>query len=411
MKIGGSGAVYALLLGLALLSPTSSVRSAAPVLSPPTDAGRLPTFCRYEVDVHDDPAAHAKLLKATDVDAVTCPFVDRTHDTVRVYQLRQGRTCSPQDLPGLTVISVREISGREKRSQQKCFPLAIGERPTEAQLGGKQFLVREPADSMVGDITQTSTIYRSGAPIVQLGGGTTSNIVGGGFRAATTYSCFLMLPGANVDPMTYFRSLGLPFGAAAVQEEITGENCNAAIRTRYGVDFSDLDTGPAQSQMREFPFWLMSTSDTPNQVTFVRRIRALLRSDGLRPERAHGRITWVVGKRLVSKMSDGAALAFTGGSRQTMIELRAFTPESCKVIYDVAKRLSLSIQTWPDLMDVNPVGVAARKPAHGYKQVQVRSASDLCDLVRPGFEEWKADGPTLPDDLRDLDVADYSIVS
>jgi hypothetical protein len=220
-----------------------------------------------------------------------------------------------------------------------------------------------------------------------------------------------MLPGANVDPVTYFKRLGLPFGVTAVQQEITGEDCVAAIRKRYGEDFTDLQGGPAQSQMREFEVWLMSTPATPHQARFVRQIRAVLKAEGLTPVRPNARVLWVVGERLVSKDQDGSALAFTGGDRQTMIHLRVLTPHSCEIIYDVAKRMNLSIETWPDLMEVNPKGVPPRALRPDYKRVEATSAADFCDLLRPGFEEWKADGPKLPDDLRDLDQAQYSITS
>jgi hypothetical protein len=187
------GPISGLLLSLVACGLTASAGPNDSGLSPTPEniAARLPTYCRYDIDVREDPAAHEKLLKATDEDSVTCPFVDQSNEGVKVYKLRQNRACSSQDLAGLKVVGVREISGREKRIEQKCSPLSIGDHPSPAQLGGKQYLVVQPSDSIVGDITQTSTISRTGAPIVQEGGGTSSKTDPRGVWSATSYSCSL----------------------------------------------------------------------------------------------------------------------------------------------------------------------------------------------------------------------------
>src|SRR3974390_1126395 len=95
-------------------------------LTPDAVEALLPKFCSYKVDVSALKSPYVAFDKATGHETVTCPFVAGVTKEAMSYAPRGNAPCTSRDLPGLTIVSAMEISGRNARTAERC---ALGHRP------------------------------------------------------------------------------------------------------------------------------------------------------------------------------------------------------------------------------------------------------------------------------------------
>jgi hypothetical protein len=130
-----------------------------------------------------------------------------------------------------------------------------------------------------------------------------------------------------------------------------------------------------------------------------------------KPASSGEQLTWLMGRQIVDRASDGSAFAIIGGEQQTMFHVRALTPATCDAVYAVASVAHLFIVTsQADLLALMPPDTPGQPPErHAYPLIPVRSAADVCALLKSGFEEWRAEAPAQPGDLHDIDDQTYGL--
>ena len=78
---------------------------------------RLPTYCRYDVDIRNAENPYRLLAKVAREDDVTCPYNAGSSDTAQLYRLRGDSPCAAGDLPGLTLLALHELDGQTARRE------------------------------------------------------------------------------------------------------------------------------------------------------------------------------------------------------------------------------------------------------------------------------------------------------
>lgn len=187
-------------------------------------------FCRYDIDVRRLPDPHVRLghLLAR---YATCPFIAGQFAPARMYTIEIGATeCSGEALKGLPIVTATRISRAEQqRDSSECFPLW---KPTQIdkpapgkvyllQAPRRNFNYRRPSDPL-GDIAIRVTEL-AGLPVSQLE-------VQGNERVS--YACFEMMPGAEIDPLTYLRATSEPLPAGTTETEGVADNCLHALAVK-----------------------------------------------------------------------------------------------------------------------------------------------------------------------------------
>ncbi len=354
---------------------------------------RLPTYCRYEIDLHRLTDPYARIGKAVDHDAITCPFIAGLARTATIYMPRGDGRCGADRLRGLPVSRVAEIDGRTARHDSECSATMRVAHWPAGMAPGNSYLVhyRDPHGSMFGFIDAawvSGFLARTGAPVFDVDLGSSGPDI---------YMCFLMLPGVKTGPLGVLRAAGRALPATATQERIAAGNCRAVARSRYNLT---LEEGQVAS---EFALWLKPSADTPQIQPFAALAPALLARAGAKPVRM-SRPDWIMGQSVVARSRDGTAMEILGGKRQAMVQMRALSPGICEAVYALAKGAKLFIETeQTDLMVLAPPGVKGRAVERDTTPLPVASAADLCGVLRPGFAEWRAQAPARAADLRDLD--------
>ncbi len=389
--------LWAVVGAVAVLSP---VAMASPALAPvdPAIAARLPAYCRYDVDVRSQANPHRALLDAVSYLDAVCPFVAGRDATTRVYRLRTGASCADQAPRGLKIAAVRQLDGRTGRSEMSC---AIGNHyypPPAGSHGGRTIFVHYVSpDGFAGsfrDLLETSLfIEHGGGPFVAAD---VSN------SNADVYGCFEMIPGGAIGPIEYLRLIGHPVPDNAVEEDVTGHDCAALAKARYHIP--DVPEGPRTA---EFSVWLIGTERNRTDRAFRTAFVMGFWAAHVTPRQ--GRY-FTPGKNIVLHARDGAAFSVAIGKRQMMIMTRSLTPGLCEALWNASVRTHAAITTsQTDLMALMPPDVAA-PPDHGaLPRVPVTSATDLCALLQPGFDDWRAYVSPAPVDLKDLDDENYSV--
>jgi len=384
-------AIAASILGLTALGGTSPD-------VPPSVLSRLPTYCRYDVDIRDTENPYRLLAKVTKEDDVTCPYNAGSSDAAQVYRLRGDSPCAAGDFPGIALLAVREIDGRTARRAMECAPTDA--RHPLATAANKAYLLqyKDAGGALLGILNANETshrIARNGGPFIAIDVVSMDNDI---------YMCFTMLPGAKIDPSTYLRLAGMPFPASAKQEELAGQSCREALKARYPSDLG------VDAVSTEFSLWLLPSPSTPSSAAFVDAVRSTFAKVGAEARTKNAPV-FLPDRQLAGHTSDGTGFAVIGGTRQAMFQLRRMTAGTCAMVYAVAADAQLHIETdQTDLMDLRVPGVEGRPRHSRYKAVDVTDAADLCNVLRRGFDEWRANAAEKPIDMSDLDGHNYKLV-
>src|SRR3974390_2021381 len=207
-------------------------------LTPDAVEALLPKFCSYKVDVSALKSPYVAFDKATGHETVTCPFVAGVTKEAMSYAPRGNAPCTSRDLPGLTIVSAMEISGRNARTAERC---ALGHRaapPLPDQLGGQWYFVRyvEKSGGMFA-LASAMWVYdlaaRTGAPfarfdVASVGHGTDLSQMQN--SAGDVLMCFQMLPGTNADPVSFLKGIGHPLPNDTKEEKVV--DCRALLKAR-----------------------------------------------------------------------------------------------------------------------------------------------------------------------------------
>jgi hypothetical protein len=413
--IGGALAALGVVWAGAEAQPAAETGAAAFTPVPPAVAQRLPRFCRYELDLSAIPHPHAAVRAAHISSAGVCPFVTGSSGPVLAYGPRGAGGCDAR-FPGLTLVSTREIDGQTFRRDVRCSPgntVPVGDLP--GARGGRAYLLSidkpdRAAVALLTGMSRDDTLSSSAPPIsveafgqAPVPGKPTDN--GGAF-----FLCWRMLPGADVDALGFLREARIAAPAGLRQEEVTGRDCADVIRARVGEDSLLGGSAVRPSLEGEFSLWLHPTPRSPTNLELIRRARTVLARDGVRAARGPGLVVLAHDRELVARTRDGGFLALTTGTDALEIGLRRLTPETCRVVFDLAGETGLNIQTsQTDQMLLQPPGNAASGGSDD-NIIPVADAADLCAMLRPGFEEWRAGAPALPPDLSDLDRQEVMII-
>ncbi|GEM_PF-4452866 len=383
-------AIAASILGLTALG------GASPDV-PPSVLARLPTYCRYDVDVRGQANPYAAFARDVDEDGTVCPFAAGVAQTAQVYRVRGDAACAASDLPSAKIGAVSEIDGAEARRAMDCSLARVKHPKPGATTRSYLVRYRDPGGALLGVINAgryTRVAARDGLPFTDMAIATVDDQV---------YECFAMLDGAASDPAAYFKLVSLPLPAGATQEEIAGRDCRDVAKERYGVEFG-IDAVSA-----EFSLWLDPSPQTPQAEQFDDVLTSALAAAGVTPRVAGTRI-FSPGTARADRAADGTGFVMLGGKRKAMIEMRRMTQATCAAIFSAAATLKLHLQTsQTDLMILNPPGIDGRPPRTHAKTVAVTSAADLCDVLRRGFDEWHAAATEMPSDMSDLDGQNSSL--
>jgi hypothetical protein len=344
---------------------------------------------------------------------VTCPFAPGQDAGVTTYSYKGHGPCDPSRFSGLKVLSVREIDGRSGRREMRCATDVAMPRPAQVQANaGRSWLltfdVRNVPPYEIGEFDGQLEAWRLGAPFVMVAGG--ERFRGQSLTGAVAYKCVQMLPGVDIDALTFFREAGPPFPKSVAQEEVTGRDCAQLIRDKVGKFGSTsgaaipLESEEGLAARGEFNLWLYSSRQSPQGAKLLKLIRSVLVRDGVQAARESGREVFAYGTELVSKTRDGGYVGFVGGPDTQSVDIRGLTPGVCEVLFDVASEGGLYFRTnQTDTFVLRPETVTEDSMVKANVAVSVASGADLCAMLRPGFDEWKESAPKLPADLNDID--------
>jgi hypothetical protein len=263
----------------------------------------------------------------------------------------------------------------------------------------KSYLVRykDAGGPLIGVINasrNSNIAARAGLPFGEVDSATVGDQV---------YQCFVMVDHANLDPAAYFKLVSLPFPADTEEEEIIGQSCRELARKRFGVEFG------IDAVATEFSLWLLPSQRSPDAAQFDRALTSALVAAGVSARRADAPL-FSRGTARADRAVDGTGFLTIAGEREAMIEMRRLSAATCSAIFGVAATLKLDLKTsQTDLMVLDLPGVEGPLPVSGYKTVAVTSAADLCDVLRRGFDEWRAAAAEMPPDMSDLDGQNNSL--
>ena len=407
--VGCLGVAAALVAGAFTEAPEQS-----PV--PPDIAARLPRYCRYDLDLKDTPHPHAALLSVTHEGDVVCPFAPGQAGPVEVYGYKGKGPCDGAGFAGLKVQSIQELDGRAARRSMRCARDLTDPNAAHppANVGRSWLLTfdenhtpRKDSTRFDGDREQD----RLGGPFLAIASGeifpeqdlkhpyAVQHII--------AFKCIQIAPGVELDALGFYREAGRPLPEGVTEQEVTGRDCGEVVREKVadkGGTSGVAMPREAVYENGEFKLWLHRSRQSPTNVQMFHNIRAILVRDGARPARAGGRTGFAYGTELVSRTRDGGYIGLAGGVDFVPVDLRTLTPGVCDLLYDVAAENGLYLTTLQtDNLFVRPQRVVAKSVVDADQAIAARDGADLCALLRPGFEEWRADAPKLPADLNDID--------
>jgi hypothetical protein len=234
----------------------------------------------------------------------------------------------------------------------------------------------------------------------------TAEMQGPGDYKGAFYACVELLPSAHGDPLDYFREVGGPLPEGVSEQEVTGKDCRQLTQElphAGGLSGFNDASAPAAEVLGEFTIWIVASPQSPTGFAFARSMRNALTAQGAQPARARTGQIWVVGHQLVARLPGGSHVAVMGASGLTTVSFRsALTPETCSLVFAMADASRSYLQIGSS-GDFRPPSVRAETVGHWKGVGPVHDAGDLCALAKPAFDEWVADAPRLPKDLRDLD--------
>jgi hypothetical protein len=385
---GAAAVIVGTLLAVATAqAPATSADSLPPI--PQQIAARLPKFCRYDLDLSGFANPHALLASRSTEGDLACPFADGGASRVRVYSLTETDGCKPPRFRDLKMVETRQIGGREYRRASQCMgaatvdPSAAPGRTYQLTMNFAQASDRE----RFRFLSLEGSMDHKGAPWFPISRG--SIWMAPGAKPGRGVICLQMLPGAGTDPLTFYRAVGQPLPAAVVQSDITGQSCPQP---------SNLDDGEDA-----FNLMLQPTAATPKGAAFAHQVRAILARDGITAARPSGRMTFALEWYLVSKTKDGGHMGIIGADGPTSVEMRQMTHGVCAALFDVASQTHLYIQAMqPEYLTLRPSKVRDLLAGSTFDEViAVTDADDLCAILKPGFDEWRARSPAHPLDLSD----------
>jgi len=351
--------------------------------APPTPRWEVTpsAFCRYDIDVSRLSAPPAALDRTPAAMHVTCPFNPGQASSAQVYARKVGVSdCSKDDVVGLTVVGVTQISQHELGVGVRCAAWAAPTRPIEQAAPGQVFVIQGPhredgARAPAGFVDQILSLTTlEGLPIVYADGEGTAD---------QDFVCLEMLKGATLDPYAYFRSRGVQFPAGT--RVFKGDpNCRAAT-TRLGGPLI-LRGAPRRSP---FVVRLRASSASPRGVAFDNAFLAAMSANGMPVGiGADGVFT-----PLAPGDSRPVVLERLDGSRADF-ELRSVDGQSCKAVFAAMLAVDGFI-TPPD--DRSPTIILAEgrggPPARylALSLTSIGSAEALCQALTEPFSRRRAD--------------------
>jgi len=369
---------------------------------------RLPRFCRYELDLTGYENPHVVLSRATGSSDLTCPFAPSDHPHATVFEPKGSDGCGAKNFRALKIISITELIGRDARREMQCLSSVKSPSLVPKPVGeGKSWLLtfKEGDASLKERVAFAGYVdtARLGGPFTEIASGTLPN--GSNFQDAIAMKCVSMMRGVQVSAKSFFLQTLPEFPTRISEEDVSGRDCAEVIRERVGDHggLSDaavpLVSTDGVDSAGTFKLWLFDTPVSGSLVLRLALTKSIMIETGATSKHPHLKRNQVQ----VFRTKDDGYLALTFGPDIVTIDLRHLTRGVCTVIFKIVSRNNLYLHTLQsDFLSLRSASTA-KDPNRSAGDIIVADDADLCELLRPGFEEWQSDAPQLPANLNDLD--------